>query len=84
MSDLVHEPLHHPASASRYLRERYGVPRSVPTLASERHKGTGPRFMKVGRNVVYAQSALDDFAKQVLSPQEFRSTAEAKAFDAAA
>jgi predicted DNA-binding transcriptional regulator AlpA len=60
------DQLLHPPHVARLL----GV--SLSWLAKSRLNGTGPRFVKVGRAVRYAQSAVRDF---ILSRQR-SSTAE--------
>jgi len=60
------DPLLHPAHVAKLL----GV--SPSWLAKSRLNGTGPRFIKIGRAVRYAQSAVRDF---ILSRQR-SSTAE--------
>ena len=59
--------------AAAYLRL------SSRTLERHRVEGTGSRFVKLGRRVVYRRSDLDDWA----ASQTFRSTSEADAADAA-
>jgi predicted DNA-binding transcriptional regulator AlpA len=49
------DPLLHPAQVAKLL----GV--SSSWLAKSRLNGTGPRFIKIGRAVRYAQSAVRDF-----------------------
>ena len=61
------DPLLHPAEVAKLL----GV--SSSWLAKSRLSGTGPRFIKVGRCVRYARSALREF---ILSRQR-HSTSEA-------
>ncbi|MET0705226.1 MAG: DNA-binding protein [Tardiphaga sp.] len=54
------DPLLHPAQAAKLLSV------STSWLAKSRLSGTGPRFIKIGRAVRYATSALRDY---VLSRQ---------------
>jgi predicted DNA-binding transcriptional regulator AlpA len=60
------DPLLHPVQVAKLL----GV--SSSWLAKSRLNGTGPRFVKIGRAVRYAQSAVRDY---ILSRQR-TSTAE--------
>jgi predicted DNA-binding transcriptional regulator AlpA len=60
------DPLLHPVQVAKLL----GV--SSSWLAKSRLNGTGPRFIKIGRAVRYARSAVRDF---ILSRQR-TSTAE--------
>ena len=68
-----------PSAASEYLFVRHGIRRTEGSLARERVTGTGPRFRRAGRDIVYERAALDEWAQSRLSPQEFGSTAEAAA-----
>jgi len=52
-ADRTTDPIRLLVEAAAYLR----TPEA--TLYYWRHKGTGPRSMKVGRRVVYRQSDLD-------------------------
>jgi predicted DNA-binding transcriptional regulator AlpA len=60
------DPLLHPARVAKVL----GV--SLSWLAKARLSGTGPRFIKIGRAVRYAQSAVREY---ILSRQR-NSTSE--------
>ncbi len=60
------DPLLHPVQVAKLL----GL--SLSWLAKSRLNGTGPRFVKIGRAVRYAQSAVRDF---ILSRQR-NSTSE--------
>ncbi len=60
------DPLLHPVQVAKLL----GV--SLSWLAKSRLNGTGPRFVKIGRAVRYAQTAVRDF---ILSRQR-NSTSE--------
>ncbi|MGD9620627.1 MAG: helix-turn-helix transcriptional regulator [Mycolicibacterium sp.] len=44
-----------PGEVAEYLRC------SVPTLAQLRYMGTGPKFIKVGRKVLYRWSGVTDW-----------------------
>ncbi|CAN0560176.1 unnamed protein product [Laminaria digitata] len=54
------------SQASRYLDL------SISTLAKWRHYGTGPRYSKLGRRVVYRVDELDSWVQQ----NQHTSTAE--------
>jgi predicted DNA-binding transcriptional regulator AlpA len=60
------DPLLHTAQVAKLL----GV--SISWLAKSRLNGTGPRFIKIGRAVRYAQSAVREFllSQQRLSTSE--------------
>jgi hypothetical protein len=60
--------------AAQYLRDRWGVPCSVGTLANHAVTGTGPLYRIAGRFPVYAQDDLDTWAQERLSKPR-RSTA---------
>jgi predicted DNA-binding transcriptional regulator AlpA len=51
------DPLLQPVDVARLLKV------SLSWLAKSRLSGTGPRFVKVGRAVRYAESAVRDFIK---------------------
>lgn len=52
------EKLLTPKEVAEYLRV------SVATLDWLRHIGTGPKYFKVGRRVVYKESAITDYIKE--------------------
>jgi len=60
------DPLLHPVQVAKLL----GV--SLSWLAKSRMNGTGPRFVKIGRAVRYAMSAVQEYIKsrQRLSTSE--------------
>jgi predicted DNA-binding transcriptional regulator AlpA len=60
------DPLLHPAQAAKLLSV------SLSWLAKSRLTGTGPRFIKIGRAVRYATSALREYilSRQRLSTSE--------------
>ena len=67
-----------PPAASEYLRIRWGIRATVGTLAKYRHHGSGgPRFRVANRDILYAVAALDDFARERISTDDFMSTVEA-------
>jgi predicted DNA-binding transcriptional regulator AlpA len=49
------DPLLHPKEVAKLLKV------SLSWLAKSRLTGTGPRFVKIGRAVRYAESAVRDF-----------------------
>ena len=49
------DPLLLPEEAATYLRKPHA------TMQWWRHKGFGPRYLKVGRRVFYRKSSLDEF-----------------------
>jgi predicted DNA-binding transcriptional regulator AlpA len=51
------DPLLHPAQVAKLL----GM--SLSWLAKSRMNGTGPRFVKIGRAVRYAMSAVQEYIK---------------------
>jgi hypothetical protein len=53
--------------ASAYLLNEYGIRRKPRTLGKDVVYGTGPRYRKDGRAVVYDVADLDDFAESRLS-----------------
>jgi hypothetical protein len=66
-------------AASEYLRDRWGLKRSVRTLQQMRRDGDGPRYRRSGNDVVYAPVALDLWVRERFGT-EVRSTAEEAAF----
>jgi hypothetical protein len=61
--------------ASEYLLNEHGIRRKPKTLAKDVIYGTGPRYRKDGRAVVYDVVDLDAFAESRLSGP-VRSTSE--------
>jgi excisionase family DNA binding protein len=49
------------ALTEREVAERVGL--SVATLRAWRHRGKGPRFLRLGRSVRYLPSDVDDFVR---------------------
>jgi excisionase family DNA binding protein len=49
------------AITEREVAERLGL--SVATLRAWRHRGKGPRFLRLGRSVRYLPSDVDDFVR---------------------
>lgn len=62
------KPLRTRAGAVTYLRDRWGIARSVATLAKLACLGGGPEFMKAGRTPLYAEESLDHWASELLRP----------------
>jgi hypothetical protein len=50
-----------PAQASAYLRETYGLKRGTSRLAQLRGSGGGPRYLQIGRDVLYPTAFLDEW-----------------------
>ncbi len=71
------------SEASQYLLDKWGISRTVKTLAKLAVTGGGPRFQKDGRIPLTTEEWLDEFARNQLSPP-VSSTAELKAIQAAA
>jgi excisionase family DNA binding protein len=63
MSDpmMSHEGAPARALTEREVAERLGL--SVATLRAWRHRGQGPRFLRLGRAVRYLPDDLDDFVR---------------------
>jgi len=53
--------------APQYLLETHGLRRAASTLAGEAHKGIGPEITYVGKVPHYRVSALDDYARELIS-----------------
>jgi excisionase family DNA binding protein len=49
------------ALTERQVAEQLGL--SVATLRAWRHRGKGPRFLRLGRSVRYLPSDVDDFVR---------------------
>ena len=49
------------ALTEREVAERLGL--SVATLRAWRHRGKGPRFLRLGRSVRYLPSDVDEFVR---------------------
>lgn len=64
--------------ASDYLLNEHGIRRKPKTLAKDVVYGTGPRYRKDGRAVVYDVADLDAFAESRLS-DPVRSSSELEA-----
>jgi hypothetical protein len=47
------------ADAARYIREVYGIPCVVTTLAKYACEGGGPPFRKAGKFPIYSRADLD-------------------------
>ena len=51
-----------------YLLREWNIRRSPKYLAKLAHTGGGQKFRKVGRNALYEEPALDDYARTIMSP----------------
>ena len=58
-----------------YLRNEWGMRRTIGTLGNLAVKGGGPEFQKDGHRTLYSTTALDTWAARKLS-QPIKSTAE--------
>jgi hypothetical protein len=56
-----------PAEAVAHLERQHGILRKTSTLAKWRGTGSGPRFMLAGRQILYRQDWLDEWALSILS-----------------
>jgi hypothetical protein len=76
--EMEPKPIRHrpPPAAYEYLRDRWGLSRTVGTLAKLRcTPGAGPEFSRDGRAILYTEQALDEYARRVISEPR-RSTKE--------
>jgi hypothetical protein len=71
-------PLMRRGDVPRYLREKFGIIRAVPTLAKLAVVGGGPRFHKVGRWPLYDPDDLDHWARELIG-EALASTSEHEA-----
>ncbi len=62
-------------AASKYLDEKWGLPRAASTLAKLAVIGGGPIFRKAGRIPLYEPADLDKYAEDQLG-RTMRSTAD--------
>ncbi len=69
------------SEASQYLLDKWGISRTVNTLAKLAVTGAGPQFQKDGRIPLYMEEWLDEWARDQLGPP-VSSTAELKAMEA--
>ena len=60
------KPFMPPEVACIYLRQTWGIRRTVPSLSTYRCRGGGPAYCKAGRSVLYARADLDAWADQLL------------------
>ena len=60
---------------SPYLRNEWGMRRTIGTLGNLAVKGGGPEFQKDGHRTLYTPDALDTWAEKHLS-RPVKSTAE--------
>jgi hypothetical protein len=56
------------AEASHYLKNTWGISRTVGTLAKLAVVGGGPKFQYAGRTPLYPEAELDAWAVSILSP----------------
>jgi hypothetical protein len=61
-------PLRTRAGAVEYLANRWGIVRTVSTLAKLACIGGGPEFLKAGRQPLYPEQNLDRWAAELLRP----------------
>lgn len=61
MSEREHAPKTARALTEREVAELLGL--SVATLRAWRHRGKGPRFLRLGRSVRYLPSDVADFVR---------------------
>ena len=59
----------------KYLKDVWGIERTVGTLANQAVSGDGPEFQKDGNRTTHTTDALDAYAEKQLSPP-VKSTAE--------
>jgi hypothetical protein len=52
-----------------------GLPTSVASLNSDRSNGSGPKFLKIGRNVYYRTKTLNEYVRSKTT-DEVNSTSE--------
>lgn len=71
----MHEVYLRPNEAVRHLIEEHGVYREASTLQKYRTLGGGPKYVKIGRDVLYPVSELDHWAEK-LRGRPMGSTAE--------
>jgi hypothetical protein len=70
------ERLHRPAEAASFVQRVFKRPFSVAYQAKLRVVGGGPRFVRTGRFIAYAESELiAHFARQVSKPLDSTSSA---------
>jgi hypothetical protein len=63
------DPALTPPETSVYFREQWDISLTVNTLAFKRSvTGDGPEFFRVGRSIRYRKSALDAYARRIISP----------------
>jgi hypothetical protein len=66
--------------AARYVREKWGLPCELRTLAKLAVIGGGPEFRKAGRTPIYEPLKLDAWAEGRIGPP-VRSTSDREARD---
>lgn len=60
------KPFHDRTGACRYLKTVWGIVRSPNTLAKLACVGGGPRFVKAGRQPLYPEPDLDEWAARLI------------------
>jgi hypothetical protein len=68
-------PVKNPKEAAKYLLEKWGMRVAHRTLANKRWSGGGPRFYRAGRQILYGDDHLDEYAIEVLG-QPLSSTSD--------
>jgi hypothetical protein len=61
------DPKRTPDEEVKYLRERHNIRRSKRTLALYRRIGGGPKFVRIGNDVLYPQFLTDQWVADLLS-----------------
>jgi hypothetical protein len=67
-----------PKGAVEYLKEHWGIRRSVRTLQQMRRDGDGPRYRRHGNDVMYGPPAIDEWVVEQFGT-EVSSTSEESA-----
>lgn len=52
---------------SEYLKQKHGLRYSEGTLATYATRGTGPDYVRVGRQALYEPAAVDLWVKKIMS-----------------
>jgi hypothetical protein len=53
---------------SAYLKERHGITRSTESLAVEACKGSGPKYIRIGRLTFYDPAHIDAWVRAITTP----------------
>lgn len=75
MLQEIEQPLYCRKEASGYLKDKFGVSVSTNTLAKYATVGGGPEYLKFGKRVLYASTALDSWVLSKIS-DPIRSTSQ--------